>query len=128
MYEWVRFNLSWPQIREIGIGHYFMENMSTVKFSVAHPYQKPWVSNEQLNIRPKKNNCLVVLHNFFWEGAGGQIFFFQMKIKATRNIYLHVYLPIKVQISLLYQKISLCKFKTSIKMYTSWKQQLAKYF
>ena len=28
------------------------------------------------SLRPKKNNCLVVLHNFFWEGAGGKIFFF----------------------------------------------------
>ena len=24
----------------------------------------------------KKNNCMVVLHNFFGVGAGGQIFFF----------------------------------------------------
>ena len=38
-----------------------------------------------LKLRPKTNNCLVVLHNFFWEGAGGwiffKIFFFKSKSK-----------------------------------------------
>ena len=35
----------------------------------------------QLKVRPKKNNCLVVLHNFFWEGAGRHFFFLKSKSK-----------------------------------------------
>ena len=39
-------------------------------------------------LRPQKSSCLVVLHNFFGEGAGGRIFFFldfffQIKVEAT---------------------------------------------
>ena len=49
------------------------------------------ISAAYTEVRPKKNNCLVVLHNFFWEGAGGQIFFFfQIKVKATWNYSLYI--------------------------------------
>ena len=70
-------------------------------------------------VRPEKNICLVVLHNFSEVGAGGQMrgvefFFFQIKHKATQIYSLH--LPKKVHVSLLYQKISLYKFQTSIRM------------
>ena len=41
----------------------------------------------RVNQAPPKNNCLVVLHNFFWVGAGGRIFkifrFFSFKPKST---------------------------------------------
>ena len=32
-----------------------------------------------ISIRPPNNNCLVVLHNFFWVGVGGQILLFKKK-------------------------------------------------
>ena len=57
------------------------------------------VKFEQLGL---KNNCLVVLHNFFGVGAGRQIFFFfQIKSKLC-GIIASIYLLIKVQINLLY--------------------------
>ena len=59
--------------------------------------------------RPKKNNCLVVLHNFFWEGAGGGgFFYFPNQSQSYTELY-PLYLPIKVQISLLYKKYTSLK-------------------
>ena len=47
---------------------------------VHHPYL------ELSLIRPKKDNCLVVLHNFIGVGAGGQIFFFKSKSNLHKII------------------------------------------
>ena len=38
----------------------------------------------------EKNNCLIVLHNFFGIGAGGQIFFFKIKVKSPGQIYMEL--------------------------------------
>ena len=38
-------------------------------------------------VRPKKNNCLVVLHNFFGVGVGGGFFFLFFFFKSKSNLH-----------------------------------------
>ena len=49
-------------------------------------HKKLGIPNFVFFIRPKKN-CLVVLHNFFWEGTGGQIFIFIFFFKSKSKLH-----------------------------------------